>query len=80
MSFLGKLFGGSGASNDDDQEAGGAGTPLTCDSCGCAVDESDMEDGQCEECYSDDYSGPKYCCGAIYEEDEDTCDSCGEPL
>lgn len=22
----------------------------------------------------------RYCCGAIYEEGEDTCRSCGEPL
>jgi hypothetical protein len=65
MSFLGRLFGGSAVSTDED--ASGA-------------DENDMENGQCEECYNSEYSGPKYCCGAIYEEGEDTCRSCGEPL
>lgn len=24
--------------------------------------------------------GPKYCCGAMYDNGEDTCRSCGEPL
>lgn len=76
MGFLSKWSGGSPVS--DAETAGGAAT-LTCDSCGCEVDESDMEEGQCEECYSD-YSGPKFCCGAIYEDDEDTCRSCGELL
>lgn len=77
MGFLSRLFSGSAAS--DDEGAAGAETTLTCDSCGCEVDEEDMENGQCEECYSN-YSGPKYCCGAIYEEGEDTCRSCGEAL
>lgn len=77
MSFFGRLFGGSAANNGEG--AAGTETTLTCDCCGCAVDESEMEEGQCEECYSD-YSGSKYCCGAIYEDGEDTCRSCGEPL
>lgn len=25
-------------------------------------------------------AGAKYCCGMIYEDDESTCSSCGEPL
>ena len=25
-------------------------------------------------------NGPKYCCGLMYENGEDTCRSCGEPL
>jgi hypothetical protein len=29
---------------------------------------------------ADDDSGPKYCCGAIYEDGETVCASCGEPL
>lgn len=77
MGFLARLFSGSGASGDD---ADGATTTLTCDSCGCELDEEDMEEGQCPECYNSEYSGPKYCCGAIYEEGEDDCRSCGEPL
>ena len=78
MGFLSRLFSGSTASNDGDSS--GAATMLTCDSCGCDVDENDMEEGQCEECYNSDYSGDKYCCGAIYDDGEDTCRSCGEPL
>ena len=53
---------------------------MTCDSCGQEVSEDEIEGGQCEECRDSDYDGPKYCCGAIYEEGEDTCASCGEPL
>ncbi|PNH86110.1 hypothetical protein CXZ05_03135 [Arthrobacter sp. AFG20] len=77
MGFFTSLFGGSAVSSDGD--AGDEETTLTCDSCGGDVDENDMQEGQCEECYND-YSGPTYCCGAIYEEGEDTCMSCGEPL
>jgi hypothetical protein len=78
MGFINRLFSGSAVSDDGDSS--GEETTLTCDSCGCEVDENDMEEGQCEECYNSDYWGPKYCCGAIYEEGEDTCRSCGEPL
>jgi hypothetical protein len=78
MGLLSRLFSGAAASNGEDP--GGAETMLTCDSCGCEVDENDMQEGQCEECYGSDYSGAKYCCGAIYEDGEDTCMSCGEPL
>lgn len=52
---------------------------MTCDSCDSEVDENEVEGGQCEECRSD-YSGTAYCCGAIYEDGEDACASCGEPL
>lgn len=65
--------------SSSDEHAGGA-TTLTCDCCGCEVDENVMEEGLCEECLIDYDSGTKYCCGAIYEEGEDTCMSCGEPL
>ena len=53
---------------------------MTCDSCGSEVDENEVEGGQCEECRNSEYSGTTYCCGAIYEDGEDTCASCGEPL
>lgn len=78
MRILGRLFSGSAVS--DDEDTSDAATTLTCDSCGCEVDENDMEEGQCEECYNSEYSGAKYCCGAIYEDGEETCRSCGEPL
>jgi hypothetical protein len=78
MGLFSALFGGSSATSDGD--ANDEETPLTCDSCGDDVDESDMQEGQCEECYNSDYSGTTYCCGAIYEEGEDTCLSCGETL
>lgn len=73
FSSLLNAFAGSSDAGDD-------GTTLTCDSCGGDVDENEMQSGQCEECYDSDDSGTKYCCGAIYEEGEDTCMSCGEPL
>lgn len=46
MGLLSELFGGSPVS--DAETAGGAAMTLTCDSCGCDVDENDMEEGQCE--------------------------------
>lgn len=78
MGFFSSLFSKSAVSSDGD--ASDEETTLTCDSCGDEVDENDMQEGQCEDCYNSDDSGPRYCCGAIYEEGEDTCMSCGEPL
>jgi hypothetical protein len=78
MSFFSRLFNRSDGSNNKDTS--GDEKTLTCDCCGCEVDESDMEEGQCPECYGSEYTGPKYCCGMIYEEGEDTCASCGESL
>ena len=78
MSFFSRLFSRSAGSKDKDTS--GDETPLTCDSCGCEVDDSDMEEGMCPECYDSWNPGVKYCCGMIYEEDEDTCKSCGEYL
>ena len=77
MGLLSRLFSGFAS---DDEDASGAVATLTCDSCGCDVDEDDMQEGHCEDCYNSEYAGAKYCCGAIYEEGEDTCMSCGEPL
>lgn len=47
--------------------------------CRCMIGHEHDENGW----YEDDNDGDgaaKYCCGAIYEEGEDTCKSCGEPL
>lgn len=78
MRFLGKLFGGSGGGNES--ENGGAEATLTCVCCGCEIeDEEAMREGMCEEC-CDTAEWTKYCCGAIYEDGEDTCRSCGEPI
>jgi hypothetical protein len=56
---------------------------LICTSCDEEVDELNWhdEDELCTPCFevSGD-STAKYCCGSIYEEGEDTCKSCGEPL
>ncbi len=78
MGFFSTLL--SGFTGSSDGNSGEDETTLTCESCGDDVNESDMQEGQCEECYNSDYSGTNYCCGAIYEEGEDTCMSCGEPL
>ena len=79
MSFLGRLF--SGLAVNDDEDDGGAATTLKCDCCGREVDANEIEGGECEECWNaEDRSGPMYCCGVIYEDGEDTCRSCGEPL
>ena len=46
----------------------------------CEEDEWEiLDDGMCQSC-SENSGAAKYCCGAIYEDDEDTCRSCGEPL
>lgn len=77
MGLLNKLFGGSEAPVSIDDASP---TELRCDCCGAVIeDENAMEEGQCEECYADS-SGPTYCCGQIYEEGEETCRSCGDPL
>jgi len=56
---------------------------LICRVCEEEVDEVDWqeEDELCTDCFQNSGDGAtKYCCGAIYEEGEDTCMSCGEPL
>ena len=55
--------------------------PPTCTSCDNKVSKANWheEDQLCNACFEVS-DGPKYCCGAIYEEGEDTCMSCGEPL
>lgn len=56
----------------------GSGAARTCDSCGRFI-RADDDSGLCETCLEVS-DGPKYCCGLIYEDGEDTCMSCGEPL
>jgi hypothetical protein len=53
---------------------------FVCESCGDEVDEKEVESGLCADCQEGDYMGPKCCCGAIYEEGEEICASCCEPL
>lgn len=87
MGLFGKLFGVSKEDGGDSSvpdvtedaplEAVGL---IACDTCMNEFSEKDLEFGQCIDCASDEYSGPKYCCGAIYEDGEDTCRSCGESL
>lgn len=87
MGMFGKLFGGSEERGGDSSVPDATETApvqavglLACDTCMNEVPEEELEFGQCNDCASADYSGPKYCCGAIYEDGEDTCRSCGEPL
>ena len=62
MGILSGLFGSSSASGSESGED--EGSLMTCDSCGSEVDESEVENGECEECYNSEYAGAKYCCGA----------------
>jgi hypothetical protein len=78
MGLFSRLFGESDGSAPVDNTADDP--TLACDSCGCEVDDGDMQEGQCPECYESEYTGSKFCCGMIYEEGEDTCASCGESL
>lgn len=81
MSFLSRLLRAGDSSAPDHGSESDADEMIVCSECGDTVDEYESEDGECYECrYPDGYPGPKYCCGAIYEEGEDTCLSCGEPL
>jgi len=56
---------------------------LICTSCDEEVAEDDWheEDQLCTACFEVSGDGTAtYCCGVIYEDGEDTCMSCGEPL
>lgn|GEM_PF-7063710 len=63
MGLLGKLFGGG---SEDSSEAVSA----TCLDCGSELGEGDSN--YCEDCASEGSLGPRYRCGVIYEEGEDT--------
>lgn len=57
---------------------------LVCTLCEEAVENEadwDEESEICMACFEvGGGSGPRYCCGSIYEDGEDTCRSCGDPL
>jgi hypothetical protein len=55
--------------------------PPVCTSCDEKVDAANWHKKEklCEACFEVS-GGPTYCCGAIYEQGEATCKSCGEPL
>jgi hypothetical protein len=55
---------------------------LICTTCDQEVAEAEWheEDQLCEGCFEVSGDGATYCCGAIYEEGEYACMSCGEPL
>ena len=56
---------------------------LVCTSCDEEVDDEDYWDEEsqlCNACCGEVSGGPMYCCGIIYEDGEDTCMSCGDPL
>lgn len=80
MGFLNGLFSRFAARSGSADDTSDSEATLTCDSCGCDVEEEDMELGECQDCFNSEYTGPKYCCGMIYEEGEVTCTSCGEWL
>ena len=87
MGLFGKFFGAPAEDGSDrprsDNGAEVIAEPMAlveCDTCLNMVSVDSLENGECEECANLEYSGPKYCCGAIYEDGEDTCRSCGEPL
>jgi hypothetical protein len=55
---------------------------LLCSSCEQEVeDETDWhdDDQMCNACWEVG-DAAQYCCGVIYEDGEDTCMSCGDPL
>ena len=84
MGFFEKVLGvvaghgGGGVSSGFDGDVGEE--TATCPFCGWEGDSDEISaDFGCPEC-DEGFSGPRYCCGGIYEQGEDTCASCGEPL
>lgn len=57
---------------------------LVCEGCGDQIDSDttriDFNGEDWHEACFEVRSGPRYCCGAMYTDGEDTCLSCGEPL
>lgn len=58
-----------------------------CDECGAETLTSHLDDGLCANCFENQgnfapagHGSVRYCCGAIYEEGETECRSCGETL
>lgn len=59
-------------------------TASICEGCAEPIEDGDSQvdfngEDWHESCFEVS-DGPTYCCGAIYEDGEDTCMSCGEPL
>ena len=70
LTVVGAFAGGSSSSGDTYES--------TCVECGETFDEGDLDEGRrCEDC-SEIF--PDYCCGVMYENGEEVCGSCGEPL
>lgn len=65
---------GGGSSDTDGSDE----YQVRCRSCGELVDEDDVEDGVCEDCFDSDE--PNCCCGIMYTDGESFCGSCGDPL
>lgn len=77
---LGALAGIGGGSEAGSSISGDDAETATCPFCGSDKDADDISvDFGCEDC-PEPYSGPKYCCGGIYEQGETVCASCGDPL
>lgn len=53
---------------------------MICTACDASTPSDEIEEGECPQCRNSDYGGPTFCCGAIYEEGEYLCASCGEAL
>lgn len=51
-----------------------------CAGCEDPIEAGDSTVGNMHEACSEIGDGPKYCCGAMYDNGECTCRSCGEPL
>ncbi|MBM7507108.1 hypothetical protein JOE61_000922 [Nocardioides salarius] len=77
MGIWGRLAGLGG--NGGAAGSGGGGDLDECSFCGADLDEDNdfSPDFGCNECAS---GFATYCCGGIYENGEDVCASCGEPL
>ena len=75
---LGAVAGHGGGGVSSEVEGNVAEDIATCPFCGWEGDSDEISvDYGCTEC-ADGF--PRYCCGGIYEQGEDTCASCGEPL
>ncbi|WP_284900319.1 hypothetical protein [Corynebacterium accolens] len=95
MSFFSRVF-GRDSDSETEEEPVVESEITTCDYCGKEsddliwVDISFRVEGRpshvsdiCENCYEElDAEGdyPTYCCGMMYDEGEEVCASCGEPL
>lgn len=69
---------GAGVRGSDDM------TTLTCEGCGEPIEDvgnyTDFNGEDWHEACFEVSGGASYCCGMMYEDGEDTCMSCGEPV